>query len=60
MATGMNADIIIRHIIAEFRCVNQESVIRRVNARAPTILRKPTRGIKGKALREAFPGLSGS
>ena len=56
----MNADIIIRHIIAEFLCVNLESGIRRVNARAPTMLRKPTRGIKGKGLGEAFPGLSGS
>lgn len=60
MATGMNADIIIRHIIAEFLCVNQESVIQRVNARAATMLRKLTRDIEGKALREAFPGLSGS
>jgi len=56
----MNADIIIRHIIGGFLCVNQESVIQRVNARALTMLRKPTRGIKGKALEEAFPGLTGS
>ena len=56
----MNADIIIRHIIAEFLCVNQESVIQRVNARAATMLRKLTRDIEGKALREVFPGLSGS
>jgi len=56
----MNADIIIRHIIAGFLCVNQEWVVQRVNARASTMLRKPARDIEGKTLWEAFPGLAGT
>ena len=55
----MNADI-IRHIMGGFLCINQEWVIQRVNARAATMLRKLPRDIEGKALREAFPSLSGS
>ena len=56
----MNADIIIRHIIAGFLCVNDQWVVQRVNARASTMLRKPNRDIEGKTLWEAFPGLAGT
>lgn len=56
----MNAEIIIRHIVAGFLCVNQEWVVQRINARACTMLRKPNRDIEGKTLWEAFPGLAGT
>ena len=56
----MNADIIIRHIIAGFLCVDQEWVVQRVNARASTMLRKPNRDLEGRTLWEAFPGLVGT
>ncbi|HUQ45877.1 MAG TPA: PAS domain-containing protein [Gemmatimonadaceae bacterium] len=56
----MNAEIIIRHIIAGFLCVDHEWVVQRVNARASTMLRKPNRDIEGKTLWEAFPGLVGT
>ena len=56
----MNADIIIRHIIAGFLCVDHEWVVQRVNARGSTLLRKPNRDIEGKTLWEAFPGLVGT
>ena len=56
----MNADIIIRHIIAGFLCVDQDWVVQRVNARASTMLRKPARDLEGKSLWVAFPGLAGS
>lgn len=56
----VSADISIRHIIGGFLCINQEWVIQRVNVRVATMLNKLTRDIEGKALREAFPGLSGS
>ncbi len=56
----MNAEIIVRHIIAGFLCVNHEWVVQRVNARASTMLRKPSRDIEGKTLWEAFPGLAGT
>ena len=56
----MNAEIIIRHIIAGFLCVDQEWVVQRVNARASTMLRKPNRDLEGRTLWEAFPGLVGT
>lgn len=56
----MNAEIIVRHIIAGFLCVNQEWVVQRANARASTMLRKHSRDIEGKTLWEAFPGLKGT
>lgn len=56
----MNAEIIIRHIIAGFLCVDSQWVIQRVNARASTMLRKLSRDIEGKALWDAFPGLTGT
>ena len=56
----MNADIIIRHIVAGFLCVDHEWVVRRVNARASTMLRKPNRDLEGRTLWEAFPGLAGT
>ncbi len=56
----MNADIIIRHIVAGFLCVNDEWIVQRVNSRASTMLRKPNRDIEGRTLWEAFPGLAGT
>ena len=57
---AMNAEIIIRHIVAGFLCVNDEWVIQRCNARASTMLRKPNREIEGRTLWDAFPGLTGT
>lgn len=56
----MNAEIIIRHIVAGFLCVDREWVVQRINARASTMLRKPSRDIEGKTLWDAFPGLVGT
>ncbi|MBA3670909.1 MAG: PAS domain-containing protein [Gemmatimonadaceae bacterium] len=56
----MNAEIIIRHIVAGFLCVDRDWVVQRVNARASTMLRKPDRELEGKTLWEAFPGLAGT
>lgn len=56
----MNAEIIIRHIVAGFLCVNTEWVVQRVNARASTMLRKPNPDIEGRTLWEVFPGLAGT
>ena len=56
----MNAEIIIRHIIAGFMCVDREWVVQRVNARASTMLRKINGDLEGKSLWEAFPGLAGT
>lgn len=56
----MNPEIIIRHIVAGFLWVDDEWIVKRVNARASTMLRKPNREIEGKTLWEAFPGLTGT
>ncbi len=56
----MNAETIIRHIIAGFLCVNEEWVVQRANPQASTLLRKPNRDIEGRTLWEAFPALAGT
>ena len=56
----MNPEIIVRHIVAGFLCVDQDWVVQRVNSRASTILRKPSRDIEGKPLWEVFNGWAGT
>ena len=53
----MNADVIIRHIIAGFLAVDADWIVRTANPRASTLLRRRSDEIEGKLLWDAIPGL---
>ncbi len=53
----MNADLIIRHIIAGFLAVDADWIVRVANPRASTLLRRHANEIVGKPLWDAIPGL---
>ena len=53
----MNADVIIRHIVAGFLAVDADWIVRTANPRASTLLRRPLTDIEGKPLWDAVPGL---
>ncbi|MBA3645459.1 MAG: PAS domain-containing protein [Gemmatimonadaceae bacterium] len=53
----MNADVIVRHIVAGFFLVDADWMVRLGNPRASTLLRRPLSDIEGKALWDAIPGL---
>ena len=53
----MNADVIVRHIIAGFLAVDADWIVRKANPRASTLLRRRSSEILGKSLWDAIPGL---
>lgn len=53
----MNADVIVRHIIAGFLCVDADWIVRTANPRASTLLRRRSNELVGASLWDAIPGL---
>lgn len=56
----MNAEIIIRHMVAGFLVLDARWVVRVANPRASTLLRSPGHQLVGKTIWECMPGLAGS
>ena len=53
----MNADVIIRHIVAGFLALDADWIVRTANPRASTLLRRRSNEIEGQSLWDAIPGL---
>jgi len=56
----MNADIIIRHIVAGFLVLDADWIVRVANPRVSTLLRRPGRALLGSSIWDCLPGLAGS
>lgn len=56
----MNADIIIRHMVAGFLVLDARWVVRTANPRASTLLRSPGHRLVGSTIWECVPGLAES
>lgn len=56
----MNAELILRHMLAAFLWADADWIIRKANPRATNLIRVPLEQLEGQSLWECFPDLAGS